>query len=372
MLRKLFPLSLIVSSLSMVACNSKAPEQKAPSPTAVNVYEVKKEAAIYFDQYPATVAAINQVEFRAQVTGTITGIYFKDGQAVQKGQKLYDIDRQQFQANYDQALANLNVVKANLAKAQQDANRYADLLKQDAIAKQVVDHAFADLQAVKMQVVAAKANLARVETDLKYSSIYAPFDGTIGLSQVKIGALVSANQTLLNTLSSNDPMAVDIAVDQQQIPRFVQLQQHVAKDADSVFTLTLSDSTLYPGIGSISLIDRAIDPQTGTIKTRLIFPNKKNLLRVGMNCNLRIKSNDATALFLLVPTKALIEQMGEFSVFVVNDSSKVVQHKLQLGARINDKVIVKQGLTEGDKVVIEGLQRLRDGAAVLLPTAKGK
>ena len=190
-----------------------------------------------------------------------------------KGQKLYDIDRQQFQASYDQSVANLNVSKANLAKAQQDADRYSDLLKQDAIAKQVYDHAMADLQSAKMQVQAAQSNVRNVQTTVKYSSIYASFSGTIGISLVKTGALVTANQTLLNTISSDDPIAVDIAVDQKQIPRFIQLQQHPSRPTDSVFTLQLPDNSIYPQQGKVSFIDRAVDPQTGTIKARLIFQN---------------------------------------------------------------------------------------------------
>jgi RND family efflux transporter MFP subunit len=186
----------------------------------------KKEAAVYFDNYPATITPLNQVDLKAQVTGYITGMFFTDGQHVSRGQKLYDIDRQQYQANYDQAVANLNVVKASLAKAQQDADRYTDLLKQDAIAKQKVDYALADLQSVKAQVIAAQANVSRLSNDLRFSSIHAPFDGTIGISQAKVGTLVTANQNILNTVSSDNPMAVDIAVDQKEIPRFIQLQKN--------------------------------------------------------------------------------------------------------------------------------------------------
>ncbi len=365
---------IFVSASFIISCGNKTPEApKAPPPTAVNIYEIKKETAVYYDSYPATVAALNQVDLRAQVTGYITGIYFKDGDHVSKGQKLYDIDRQQYQANYDQAIANLNVAKASLDKAQQDADRYNDLLKQDAIAKQIVDHALADLQSAKMQVAAAKANAARIESDLKYSSIYASFDGTIGISQVKMGALVTANQTLLNTISSNDPMAVDIAVGQKEIPRFTQLFLHPAKETDSVFTLQMPDNSIYPNIGNISLIDRAIDPQTGTIKTRLIFPNKNNLLKAGLNCNVRVKNNNKENLFLLAPFKAVVEQMGEYFVYVVNDSNKVAQRKIQLGAKLNDKIIVKDGLNEGEKIVVDGVQKLKDGASIMLtPPAKGK
>jgi RND family efflux transporter MFP subunit len=226
---------------------------------------VKKEAAVYFDNYPATITPLNQVDLKAQVTGYITGMFFTDGQHVSRGQKLYEIDRQQYQANYDQAVANLNVVKASLAKAQQDADRYTDLLKQDAIAKQKVDYALADLQSVKAQVIAAQANVSRLSNDLRFSTIHAPFDGTIGISQAKVGTLVTANQNILNTVSSDNPMAVDISVDQKEIARFVQLQKNNVA-ADSTFTLSLPDNTIYVGTGHISLIDRAVDPQTGRSK----------------------------------------------------------------------------------------------------------
>lgn len=349
--------------LLLASCKGKAPEQpKTPPPAAVAVYTVQKEPAVYFDQYPATIVPLNQVDLKAQVTGYITGVFFTDGQHVRKGQKLYEIDHQLYQANYDQAVASLNVVKANLQKAQQDADRYTDLLKQDAVAKQKVDYALADLQSVKMQLAAAQANVARLSNDLRFSTIYAPFDGTIGISQAKVGTLVTANQNVLNTVSTDDPMAVDISVDQKEIPRFMQLQQKPANAADSTFTLLLPDNTVYTQPGHISLIDRSVDPQTGTIKTRLVFANKGQL-KPGMSTNVLVKNNQGGE-FILAPYKSVVEQMGEFFVFVVNDSSKVSQKKVMLGTRIKDKVIVKDGLQAGDKIVTEGVQKLKDGAAV--------
>jgi membrane fusion protein (multidrug efflux system) len=205
---------------------------------------------------------------------------------------------------------------------------------------------------------------------VNYSSIDAPFDGTIGLSQVKLGTLVTANQTLLNTISSDDPMAVDIAVDQKEISRFIQLQNNLSAKNDSIFVLQLPGSFTYPQTGKISLIDRAVDPQTGTIKTRLVFPNSQNLLKPGMNVNVRIKNNAADSSMVLIPYKAVTEQMGEYFVFVVNDSSQAIQQKLSLGARINDKVVVHQGLKEGDKIITEGFQRLRDSVRVNVTMSK--
>ena len=355
------------------SCASKKkddPMKAPPPPAAVSAEIVQRGKAVYYDEYPATVAALNQNELRAQVTGYITGIHFKDGQHVQRGQKLYDIDKQQYQASLDQAIANLNVTKANLAKAQQDADRYKDLLKQDAVARQLYDHAMADLETAKMQMEAASSGVRNAQTTVKYSTIYAPFTGTIGISQVKIGALVTANQTLLNTISSNDPMAVDIAVDQKEISRFVQLENNLSAKNDSIFVLQLPGDFTYPQPGKISLIDRAVDPQTGTIKTRLVFPNAQSLLKPGMNVNVRIKNNSTDSSMLLIPYKAVTEQMGEYFVFVVNDSEQAIQHKLSLGPRINDKVVVRQGLNEGDKIITEGFQRLRDSSKVNVTMSK--
>jgi len=360
------------ATLLLFSCGSKknADPMKAPPPPTVSAEIVKKGNAVYFDDYPATVAALNQNDLRAQVTGYITGIYFKDGQYVHQGQKLYEIDRQQYQANLDQAIANLNVTKANLARAQQDADRYAGLLKQDAVAKQVYDHAMADLESAKMQMEAANSGVRNAQTTVKYSTIYAPFTGTIGISQVKIGVLVTANQTLLNTISSNDPMAVDLAVDQREISRFVQLQNNLSAKNDSIFVLQLPGNVTYPQPGKVSLIDRAVDPQTGTIKARLVFSNPQNMLKPGMNVNVRIKNNSTDSAMVMIPLKAVTEQMGEYFVFVVNDSSQAIQQKLSLGPRINDKVVIRHGVNEGDKIITEGFQRLRDSSKVNVTMSK--
>ncbi|MFZ1976947.1 MAG: efflux RND transporter periplasmic adaptor subunit [Bacteroidota bacterium] len=318
----------------------------------------------YFDEYPASVTALNQVDIRPEVSGYITGIFFTDGQHVSKGAKLYTIDQQQYKAVYDQALANLNVARANLAKAQEDADRYDDLAKQDAVARQTVDHAKTDLRSAKMQVAAAEANVKSVQTNLRYSIFYAPFDGTIGISSVKLGSAVTAGQTLLNTVSSDDPMGVDCAVDEKQINRFVTLLQKNPKDQDSIFTMVLPDGSIYPFPGRLILLDRAVDPQTGSIRVRVIFPNANNILKPGLTCNLRIKAGGVLNT-LLVPYKAVMEQMGEYFVFKLNGST-VSQVRIALGMTINDMVVVKDGLQPGDRIVTEGIQKLRDNTSVVV------
>ena len=356
---------LSVITIFLASCDgTKALNQTMPPPTPVVAYQVKAGSTIYYDEYPASVTALNQVDIRSEVSGYITGIYFKDGQHVDKGAKLYAIDQQQYKAAYDQALANLNVARANLARAQEDADRYNDLAKQDAVARQIVDHATADLRSAKMQVAASEANVKSVQTNLRYSIIYAPFDCTIGISSVKLGSSVTAGQTLLNTVSSDNPMGVDCAVDEKQINRFVQLLQKNPDDQDSIFTIVLPDQSIYPSPGRLTLLDRAVDPQTGTIRMRVIFPDAGNTLKPGLTCNLRIKANSALN-SLLIPYKAVAEQMGEYFVFVIT-GNKVTQRRVNLGMTINDMVVVKDGLQLGDQIVTEGVQKLRDNSSIVV------
>lgn len=357
----------VVLPLGLTSCGNKPTGPQAPPATQVNVYTVASGNATYFDSYPATATPLNQVDIKPQVSGNIIGIYFKDGQQVKKGQKLYEIDQQQYQAAVEQAKANLAVSQANLAKSQQDADRYEDLAKQDAIARQTLEHQVADLEAAKKQVEAAKANVAAVQTNLNYSIIYAPFDGTIGISLVKIGTSVYA-QTLLNSVSTDNPMAVDVAIDQSEIPKFTTYMLKGTNPKDSIFSAVLPDGSIYPYPGQLYLLDRSVDPTTGTLKARLTFPNPKNELKAGLTTNIRVK-HDAGDSSLLIPYKAVVEQLGEYFVFVVaNDHA--LQKKIVLGTRIGDKIVVRSGLKQGDQVVTEGVQKLRDSSAVQVGAPK--
>jgi RND family efflux transporter MFP subunit len=357
-------------SVLLAGCSeNKGAEQKGPPAIPVTTSVVTAGKALYYDTYPATVTALNQVEIRSEVSGYITGIFFKDGQNVRKGDKLYEIDQRQYKAAYDQAIANLNVAKSNLAKAKQDAERYRDLAKHDAVARQTLEHATADLRSAQMQVAAAQANVKSVQTNLRYSVIDAPFDCTIGISLVKLGSSVVAGQTLLNTVSSTNPVAVDCAVDEKLIARFTNLLHEKSDDEkDSTFSIILPDQSVYPSPGRLSLIDRSVDPQTGTIRIRTIFPNPQNILRTGLTCDLRVRSNLST-MRVIIPYKAIIEQMGEYFVFVVH-GQKASQQRVSLGRSIGDMVVVDGGLMPGDQIVTEGVQKLRDNAMVMPTLAR--
>jgi membrane fusion protein, multidrug efflux system len=242
--------------LSLAACGSKNQQApQGPPPVNVTVQQVATSSAIYYDEYPAIVKALNEVELRAQINGYITAIHFTEGEKVKKGDKLYSIDQQQYEATYQQAQANLQVQEANLTKAKKDVDRYRELGKADAIAKQQVDNAEAIYAAALQQLEAAKATVRAVQTNVRYTTITAPFDGTIGISLVRLGTAVSAGQTILNTISSNDPIAADITVDQKEILRFTQLQSK-SKASDSTFTLVFGNQQ-HPYPGKISVIDRS-------------------------------------------------------------------------------------------------------------------
>ena len=347
--------------LVAAACGSKNQQaMQGPPPVPVVTEKVGTADVTFYDEYPAIVKALNEVELRPQVNGYITAIHFKEGEMVKKGQRLYSIDQQQSEAAYQQALANLKVQETNLMKAEKDVERYRELNKSDAIAKQQVDYAEAAYEAAQKQVDAAKATVRSVQTNVRYSTILAPFDGTIGISAVRVGASVSPGVTLLNTISSDDPMGADITVDQREIYRFTQLAKAKTVKGDSTFRLAFGND-MYPGLGKINIIDRAVDPQTGTMRMRLTFPNPDHQLRSGMSGTLKVLS--ATQKSVLIPYKAVTEQLGEFFVYIV-DSAKVTQRKVAIGRQVGRSIVIKEGLKEGETIVTEGVQSLREGSAI--------
>ena len=362
--RNLFWLAIITLSATwMSACKGTA-DMKPSMPVPVNLYEVKQEEAVFYDQYPGNIVALNEVQLRSEVSGFITGIFFEEGQPVHKGQKLYVIEQSKYSAAYAHAEANLEIAKANYEKTKKDADRYSKLGEQGMTTKQRVEYSETDLENAKNQVTVAESELKRAGTDMTHTTITAPFDGTIGISMVKLGTFISAGQTQLNTISSDDPIAVDFAISEKEIGRFMNLKQQKLDKSDSLFTIVLPDKSVYPYSGSIELFDRAVDPQTGTLKVRLKFPNPKRAIRAGMTCTARVLNRNPDKL-VVIPYKAVVEQMGEYFVYAVEQDT-ARQHKITLGAQIGNRIIVTSGLNPGEKIVLDGIQKLKNGAAVML------
>ncbi|WP_078062764.1 efflux RND transporter periplasmic adaptor subunit [Solirubrum puertoriconensis] len=363
--------------LLLAACGDKEKEAegqgasgKEAGPTPVSLVAATKRPAVYYDEYPATVVALNNVELRSQVAGFITGIFFKEGELVPKGKPLYEIDRRKYQAALNQAQANLLSAQAELKNANLNLQRYQRLAEQDAVARQILDNAVTTQASARAQVEVARAAVATARTDLDYSLINAPFTGRIGISQVRLGAQVSPGTTLLNTLSSEDPIGVDFVINEKELGRYVALQQEqrAGSGADTTFRLLLPDGKLYADGGRILAIDRGVDNQTGTTQVRVQFGNQQRLLKDGMSTVLRVL-NRASGVQVVVPHKAILDQMGESFVFVVRDTV-ALQRKVELGPRLRDQIVVLKGLKEGEKIVTEGLQQLRDSAVVTLGAPK--
>ncbi len=384
---KLFFTFFVFACAGFISCGKNKPAPTGSPEVPVNLYEAKAQPVLYYDQYPSTTQALSQVNIVAQVQGYITAIYAKDGSDVKKGQVLYEIDRRLFQSAYESALANLKVAQGNQQQAQQDADRYVYLNNYHAVAKQLYDHAVIALQNSKNEVEAAQQSVNSAKTNLGYSVITAPFSGTIGFSQVKLGNVVTVGATVLNTISTNDPMAVDFVVNEKQLPHFENIQNGKEKVPDSLFTILMPDNSLYPYQGKISVIDRAVDPQTGSIRVRLVFPNLKHELKAGMSCVVRVHNQD-TQPQIVLPAKAVVEQMGEYFVYIAKDtiihnqkdssdlktksqpdSSHIpkqvaVEKKVQVGQTIGANMVIKSGVEEGDKVVVDGVQTLHNGARI--------
>lgn len=395
-MNRLASIMVFVSSLTFFSCKPKPTPPTPPVP--VNLMTASARPVLYYDKYPSTTIALSQVALSAQVTGYITSIDFQEGTHVHKGQLLYKLDQRLYTASVDQARAALRVDSGNLLQTQQDADRYAYLAKYKAIATQLVDHANISLQNAKDSVIAAQQQLKTALTNLTYSNIYAPFDGTIGISQVRIGNLVSPGTTILNTISTDNPMAVDFLVNEAQLPHFEELQAGKGKSIDSLFTILLPNQQLYPYTGKILFIDRAVDPQTGAIDVRLVFPNPQYILRPGMSTVVRVHNQDA-APQIVVPSRAVVEQMGEYFLFVARDTVlrsgadsaakkgaegdkngadgdkkgadsvetpklRAFQKKVQLGQTIGANVIVKSGISVGEKIIVDGVQAIHEGSEI--------
>jgi len=363
----MYKISHIIIYFSLVAgllsCSENAANKKKEIPAIpVTVANVNFTKAIFYNSYPANIVALKEVELRGQVSGYITGIYFTEGREVHAGEKLYEIDRRKYQAAYEEAQSNVKIAEANLEKVQRDADRYTDLAKQDAVARQLSDNAMTDLKNAKQQVDVANSVLIQAKTDYDYSLINAPFDGTIGFSSVRLGALITPGQTLLNTVSSDDPMGVDFEISETELSRFQNLENEAITNNDTTFRITLPDNSIYPYIGKISVIDRAVDPQTGSIRVRITVPNSEKKLKPGMSCKVLVLNVNAGQQ-ILIPFQAVMEQLGEYFVFRV-ENKNVKQVKVTLGPRVNSNVIVLKGLTGGETIIVDGIQKLHDGSEV--------
>ena len=367
--------ALTLLLFTLLACGGKDGDAgqeggggREPEAVAVRVVEVEERELVFYDNYPGTVSPLERVEVRPQIGGYITAKHFEDGDPVRAGQKLYTIDVRRYVADVNQAEAGIASAKANVALAEKNVARYRRLAEAEAIATQTLDQAEAELESRQQDLNRAEAARAAARTQLDYAVIRAPLGGLTDLNSVKVGTQVSAGNPVLTTISRQEPVGVDFAVPQEDIPRLSRFERMPAAQLDSTFRLRLPNDSTYINYGRVYASDQSVDPRTGALTVRLAFDNPDNVLRNGMNVSVEMINRQAGRQ-LVVPERALTEQMGEFYVYQIEDSL-ALRRNVRTGARVRDQRIILEGLEAGVTVAVEGLKAVRDSSKVRIQAPK--
>jgi membrane fusion protein (multidrug efflux system) len=304
---------------------------------------------------------------RAQVSGYLQSQNYKEGDPIKKGDLLFEIDPRPFRAALDQAKGQLAQAEAKLGKTELDVKRYGPLVKDKAISQEEYDDAVqANLEA-QAAVVAAKAQVEQADLHLGFTRISSPIDGIASIANGQIGDLVGPNTGELTTVSTVDPIKVYYNVTEQAYINFTKLfateSNRYERMRQLELELILADGAVYPLKGKIYAADRQVSLTTGALRIAALFPNPNYALRPGQFGRVRVKFDLANGA-LLVPQKAVSELQGSFQVAVVDAENKVHVQPVRVGERIGTQWIVQEGLHPGQRVVVEGLQKVREGTMV--------
>ena len=407
-------LAAIVMAVASAACSGKTAkhDSAAPPPPSVIVTEVSQKTVPIYSEFVGQTQAEETVELRARVEGTLLKVYFREGSVVRKGQLLFTIDKRPFEAALQsaralalkaasdlaqaqqrtdvlQAQAELADAQAVLTRADQDVNRLVPLAKEKAVTEQDLDGALATqksaratvdsrkanltnleasvkytIERAKAEVSASQARITQAELDLGYCDIYAPLSGVIGFLQVDEGNLVGrGDATLLATISASDPLLVDFSVSEIEYLKITDPETAGQKAGALSFDLMLSDESVHPHHGRFRVLDRSVDPTTGTLKAQAAFPNPGSYLRPGQFARLRVAVAQRENA-ILIPQRAVQELQGANTVMVVDAENKVQLRTVKLGDKADKDVVVLEGLSNGERVIVEGMQKVRPGGQV--------
>jgi membrane fusion protein (multidrug efflux system) len=349
----------------LTGCGKK--EAPPPPPTEVKVATVlQKDVPIYVEAIGQTRGS-TEIEVRARVEGFIQTIDFKEGNPVHKGQLLYTIDSQPFEASLAQAKGNLAEAQAQLARATQDVVRYEPLVAKNAISRQDYETAVVVKRAAEAAVDAAKAATQRAEIDLGYTRVVAPENGLAGKTEVYPGTLVGRGQsTLLTHISQIGTIHVRVTIPERDYLYYARQREDRGtsdRTPPPPFELVLADGTVHPEKGQLVFVDRNVDPATGTILMEAAFRNPGGIVRPGQYARVRV-AVDLKKGAILVPQRAVSELQGIYNVAVVGGDDTVEIRMVQTGQRIGNLWVVDSGLKSGERIVVEGLQKVRPGMKV--------
>lgn len=357
-------------SLFFFACaEEKVSEKSAPPPPEIPVIATRAQDVPLFLEFVGQTHGLKDIAIRARVEGFLEGLHFQEGSEVKQGDLLYTLESQPFEEKVAARMSAVAEAETMLAKAKGDLDRIAPLAKINAVSQSDLDEAVATHDAGRSSLEAAQATLRATQIELSYTKIHSPIDGIIGKSQAKVGDFVGRepNPVILNTVSQIDTILVTFFITETQYLEVARLraqadpQRPEARDAN--FELILIDGSVYGHKGKADFVDRQVDTTTGAMLVQASFPNPEKLLRPGQFVRVRIQGQVVKD-GILIPQRCVMELQGLYNVFVVDAQNKVSTREITVGPKVDSSWLITEGLKPGEKVVYEGLQKVRDGATV--------
>jgi membrane fusion protein (multidrug efflux system) len=363
--RRAFTFALILASFILLSFATGCRKgQKAGPPPApvVDVFTVIQKDVPIYHEWVGTADGYVNATIRAQVQGYLIRQDYKEGEFVKKGQTLFEIDPRTFQAAVEQAKGQLAVQQASWDTAKANLNRIRPLAEKNAVSQKDLDDAIGREQATHASVLAAKAALDKAELELSFTKITSPVDGIAGAAKAQIGNLVGPGSVEeLTTVSTVNPIKVYIQVSEQEYLKAMESRSQGATKRP--LELILADGSVYPHKGAFSFADREVDVRTGTIRVATLFPNPGNLLRPGQFGKIRAEMSIEKGA-ILIPQRAVTEMQGQYLVAVVGQDNKIAIKRVKAGHTVGSDWIIDEGLKPGERVVAEGVQKVKEGVTV--------
>ena len=371
-MKKIELIFLCLLFLGPVSCTQKEEtEQAPPPPPQVSVYEIKAREVPIYQELVGQVYGFKDIGISARVEGYLEGIHFKEGFPVKKGMLLYTLESQQFEADVAAKMSGVAAAQTYTTEAKTYLDRIEPLAKEKAVSQSDLDSAKAQYEVGLSQIKAAKANLRAANIQLGYTKIYSPISGIIGKTKAKVGDFVGRQPSpiILNTVSRIDTVLVQFFITESQYLMF--MRRHMAQIEKGKFEevekanleLILSDGSIYKHKGKADFINREVDPQTGALLIQASFPNPDELLRPGQFAKVKGEI-EVVKDGILIPQRCLMELQGTFSVYVLGAENKIKLKEVKVGPKIESFWLIREGLKSGEKVVYEGLQKVKDGTVV--------
>jgi RND family efflux transporter MFP subunit len=362
--------AVAIASASLLANCGEAQKQAAPPPPKVTVAKPIQRTIVDQDEYVGRFVPVDVVEVRARVSGYLDQIHFADGQIVKQGDLLFTIDKRPYQNTLDQARANLETAKSNLAFTQSDLARGQQLVRERTISEQIYEQRAQAFRNAKASVAANEAMVRQAELDLEYTELRAPITGRIGDRRVTQGNLVTGgaggNTSLLATIVSIDPIRFEFTFDEGALLRYQRLatgRGEVAGLGGTLVRLKLLDETDFPHPGRMDFVDNVIDRASGTIRGRAQLSNADGLFTPGMFARVQVPAS-APYQALMLPDAAIATEQARKFVYVIGQDDIARLRYVTLGQVVDDLRVIKDGLADGERVVVNGLMRVRQGQKV--------